>query len=232
MPKTYLEPDEVGQIEHAATNLRDRLLIRMLYRLACRVSEVLGIGEDDIDFIDGAVIIAHLKVRINLSCPKCGAKLSRTAKFCPGCGVAVEQAVSKATEHPHKRVIPIDSDTLALLRDYIARGGPVQVNGKRLIFGISRRRACEIVGECARKAGVGPLINPETREPRGISPHRLRDAFATMAVNKDGSPNSIRMLQEQLGHESIATTMKYKKVSDGELKEWYDRLMQPDTNKG
>ncbi len=225
MPKTYLEPEEVGQLEQAAGNLRDRLLIRLLFRPGCRVSEVLAIGEDDIDF-RGTVTIQHLKVRIKLSCPECGARLAKTAKFCPGCGVSVEQAVSKATEHPHKRVIPIDGATLALLREYIDRGGPVQVDGRKLLFGIKRRRAAEIVGECAARAGLGPLVNPETGELRGISPHRLRDAFAVMAVKAGDSSDDIRLLQEQLGHQSIVTTMKYRKVSGEELKEWYGRLMK------
>lgn len=232
MPKTYLEPEEVSRLEAAATNLRDRLFIRLAFRLGCRVSEALGVGEDDIDFRDGTVTIEHLKVRINLSCPECGARLSKTAKFCPGCGVSVERAVSKAAEHPHKRVLPVDRDTLALLREYIDRGGPVQIDGRKLLFGIRRRRACEIVADCAAKAGLGKLVNPETGEPRGISPHRLRDAFAVMAVKKDDSADSIRLLQEQLGHQSIVTTMKYRKVSGEELKEWYGRLMKPDSDEG
>ena len=232
MPKTYLEPEEVGRLEAAAGNLRDRLLIRVLFRLGCRVSEALAIGEGDIDFKGGAVTIEHLKVRVKLSCPMCDTRLSKTAKFCPGCGVSVEQAVSKATEHPHKRVLPVDEDTLALIREFIDRGGPVQVDGRKLLFGIRRRRAGEIVGECAARARLGPLVNPETGEVRGISPHRLRDAFAVMAVKEDDSADSIRLLQEQLGHQSIVTTMKYRKVSGEELKEWYGRLMKPDNHDG
>jgi integrase/recombinase XerD len=103
----------------------------------------------------------------------------------------------------------------------------VQVDGRKLLFGIKRRRAAEVVGECAARAGLGPLVNPETGEMRGISPHRLRDAFAVMAVKEDDSADSIRLLQEQLGHQSIVTTMKYRKVSGEELKEWYGRLMKP-----
>ena len=42
--KTYLEPREVESLEQAATNLRDRLLISLLFRSAPRVSEALAIG--------------------------------------------------------------------------------------------------------------------------------------------------------------------------------------------
>ena len=41
--KTYLEPKEIDQIEQATECLRDKLLVRLLARLGCRVSEALGI---------------------------------------------------------------------------------------------------------------------------------------------------------------------------------------------
>ena len=49
--KTYLEPKEVDQIEQAAECLRDKLLVRLLAHLGCRVSEALGITVSDIDFL-------------------------------------------------------------------------------------------------------------------------------------------------------------------------------------
>jgi len=45
MTRTYLEADEVAKLEAAATNLRDRLLIRLLYHLGCRITEALTIGK-------------------------------------------------------------------------------------------------------------------------------------------------------------------------------------------
>ena len=47
--RTYLTLDQVEQLEEIATNLCDRLLIRLLFRLGCRVSEALAIGVEDID---------------------------------------------------------------------------------------------------------------------------------------------------------------------------------------
>jgi hypothetical protein len=93
--KTYLEPDEIQRLEDAARYLRNRLLIRLLFRLGCRISEVLGIAVDDIDFNRGTATIEHLKVRVKLSCPECAARLSKTSRFCPGCGVKVEKAVAE-----------------------------------------------------------------------------------------------------------------------------------------
>jgi integrase/recombinase XerD len=222
--KTYLEPNEVGRIEQAAECLRDKLLVRLLARLGCRVSEAIGITVSDIDFDQGTVTIVHLKRRIKLSCPNCKARLSRTARFCPGCGSLVEQAVINEREHRRHRVLPADDDTLDMLREYITRGGPVGVNGHRLLFGMTRHNAWFIIKNCAVRAGLEKLVNRETGQVKGISPHRLRDAFATQAIKLDGSSDGLRLLQEHLGHQSIATTMKYRKVSGDEHRDWYQRL--------
>ena len=126
--------------------------------------------------------------------------------------------------HRRKRTLPIDEDTLRMLREYIDRGGPVGTKSRQLLFGLSRGRAWLIVKECADRAGLGYLVNPETGEFRGISPHRLRDAFAVHAVKLDDSSDGLRMLQEHLGHQSITTTMRYRKISGEEQREWYKRL--------
>ena len=90
--KAYLESEEVARMEQAATNLRDRLLIRLLFRLGCRVSEALAIKVEDIDFTHGTVTIKHLKSRLKLSCPNCGARLGMSHSFCPKCGFRLDEA--------------------------------------------------------------------------------------------------------------------------------------------
>jgi integrase/recombinase XerD len=138
----------------------------------------------------------------------------------------VEEVITQQQEHRRVRTLPLDDDTLELLRDYIRRGGPVPREGKMLIFGINRHRAWQIVSECAERAGLPKLINPETGKVHNVSPHRLRDAFACHAVKLDDSGDGLRLLQEQLGHVSISTTMRYRKVAGKELKEWYRRLWE------
>lgn len=90
--KTYLEPDEVTLMEKATTNLRDRLLIHLLFHLGCRVSEALALTVEDIDFNHGTISIIHLKRRLKLSCPNCGTRLSLSHTFCPKCGVKVDES--------------------------------------------------------------------------------------------------------------------------------------------
>ncbi len=229
MPKAYLEPSDVEKLERTAEYLRDRLLIRLLFHLGCRVSEALGIRVQDIDFKASTVTIEHLKQRIRLACPDCGARLAKAAKFCPGCGEKVGKAQEEEEEHRRYRALPLDQETLAMLKEYVKRGGMTK---EGLLFGLSRHRAWQVVRECAMKAQLPCLVNPESGREQGVSPHRLRDAFAVHAVKLDDSGDGLRLLQQHLGHTSFNTTARYRKVSGEEQKEWYDRLWKGDSSDG
>jgi integrase/recombinase XerD len=222
--KTYLQPPDVESVEDQASSMRNKVLIRVLFRTGCRISEALGLTVDDVDFQDNTLTIQHLKTRLSLSCSECGSRLAKRHCFCPGCGKQVRDPLEKEQERRRVRTIPLDDDTLEMLRDYVRQGGPVARNGKLLLFGITRGRAWQVIKECADKAGLGKLVNPETGRMHHVSPHRLRDAFAVMAVQHDDSTDAIRMLQEQLGHANIGTTMRYRKVAGHELREWYQGL--------
>jgi len=222
--KAYVEPEEVTQMEKKASNLRDKLLVRLLFHLGCRVSEALALAVEDIDFGRAILTIKHLKRQIKLSCSNCGARLGAVHLFCPKCGGRIEKSRTEEQEHRRQRVLPIDSDSLKMLKEYVRRGGPVVKEGKALIFGINRHRAWQIVKVCAERAGLPKLTNPETGKVHNVSPHKLRDAFAVMAVKQNDSGDGLRMLQEHLGHQSFNTTAKYRKVSGKEHRDWYQKL--------
>jgi integrase/recombinase XerD len=232
MVKAYLEATEILRLEKAATNVRDKLVVRLLYHLGCRVSEALSLTVEDIDLQHGTVTIEHLKLRIKLACPNCSARLGKGHTFCPKCGIRVEKAVTREQEHRRMRMLPLDDGTLEMLKDYINRGGPVSKNGKRLIFGINRHRAWQVIRECADRAGLPKLVNPETGKVHNVSPHKLRDAFAVHAVKVDDSGDGLRLLQEHLGHVSFNTTARYRKVAGDELKDWYSKLWEKEAKPG
>jgi len=221
MNKTYLESNDITKLENEATNLRDKLLIRLLFHLGCRISEALALKVEDIDLDAGTVTILHLKTKLSLSCPACGTNLGRSHCFCPKCGAKVLDAVTEARERRRLRTIPIDSETGSMLADFIKRD-----KTQNLIFRINRHRAWQIISGCARKAGLPDLINPESGKTHHVSPHKLRDAFAVNAVKTDDSGDGLRMLQVHLGHTSFNTTAKYRKVSGDEQKAWYERLWE------
>jgi integrase/recombinase XerD len=138
--------------------------------------------------------------------------------------------LARDQQHRRQRVLPVDSEILSMLREYIERGGPVIKDGKKLIFGINRHRVWQIVKQCAEKAGLPKLVNPETGIVHNVSPHCLRSAFAIHAVKVNDTGDGLRMLQEHLGHQSFNTTAKYRKVAGEEHREWVRRLWDRDTD--
>jgi len=222
--KTYLEVQELLVMEKAAGNLRDRLLVKLLFHLGCRISEALALTVTDIDFNKSTVIIKHLKSRIEVFCPNCGARLGVTHVFCPKCGVKVEERVAREQQYRRQRVLPLDKDTMEIVKQYVDRSGPVLRDEKAFIFGVNRHRAWQIVRDCAEKAELPKLINPETGRIHNISPARLRDAFAVHAMKSDDSGDGLRLLQEHLGHASFNTTARYRKISGREHQDWYHKL--------
>jgi integrase/recombinase XerD len=225
--KVYLDVNDITTLEQASTNLRDRLLVRLLFHSGCRISEALALEVSDVDIDAGTIRIQHLKSRLRLSCNVCGTRLGKSHTFCPKCGIAVKDAVAKALEHRRMRLLPLDKETLEMLDEFITRGGPIKYEDKILIFGIGRHRAWQIIKDYAVKAGLPRLVNPETGKIHNITPHKLRDAFAVNAIKHDDSGDGLRLLQEHLGHVSFNTTAKYRKVAGEELKGWYDKLWQP-----
>ena len=229
MAREYLDQSDIIRLEAAASNPRDGLLIHLLFRLGCRVSELLAISLGDVDLDAKSLTIIHLKARISLSCSQCGTKLGLRHDYCPACGAKTETSASSRSEKRKMRVLPVDDDTVRMIREYIDECRAIARNGKIYLFGITRHRAWQIVRECAAKAGLSALRNPETGRPRGVSPHRLRDAFAVVAMKNDDSGDGMRMLQEHLGHASFNTTARYRKVAVEEHRAWYGKLWTPES---
>jgi len=233
--KTYLEVSEIDLLEANAVTfdrraqawvpcLRDRLLIRLIFRTGCRVGEIVPLGVEDLDLDLAMVKVVKEKDRLQLFCPDCGQRLARSHKYCQGCAHELTTVEKRLQDSRRQRIIPLDPETVAMVKEFIDRGGPVMKDGRLLLFGITRVQAWRIISLAAKRAGLGPLVNPETGREHGVSPHRLRDALATHAVSVDGSTDGIRMLQEQLGHKNIGQTMRYKKVAGEEQKDWYGKL--------
>ena len=117
--KAYLHANDVDRLLKATTNLRDCLLIRLLFRLGCRVSEALDLTVQDINFDSHEVSIIHLKSRIKILCSHCEARLSRYHCFCPVCGSRTSASGTQERKHRRRRILPIDYETLRMLKDYL-----------------------------------------------------------------------------------------------------------------
>ncbi len=228
--KEYLDMDETIKLEEAALYFRDQVLIRILRRLGCRISEALGIEVKHVDFKNRTITIEHEKVRIKRWCPFClnkgdKVRLSKKAKFCPVCGENIAKMVEDSRKDREYRCLPVDEASLKMVKEYIERGGPIQVkDGRLLLFGITRQYAWQIVKTCAERANLPKIINVKHQVVHNVSPHKLRDAFATNAANADSSMEGMRRLQEHLGHQEINTTMKYVRVTGQQHRDWFEKV--------
>ena len=146
--KAYLSLEQVDKIITVATNLRDKLLVRIPWRTGIRVSELIGIKESDIDPENRAVIIKVQKMR------------KRDGK-------AIER----------RRVIPIDQGTLDMVREYLQWRKQFPYKGD-LLFPISRQRVDQIYWKLGRRAGIKEIGDPAVSKHRKLHPHVLRHSFA------------------------------------------------------
>jgi integrase/recombinase XerC len=161
-------------------DLRDRAILELLYATGIRVSELVGVGVDDLHY-DERLIRVRGK-----------GKKERLVPF-----------GRKATEalQAYVRVRPLLLDKrpgeTAVFLNY--RGGR-----------LTARSVERMVGKAIRRTAVS----------RRISPHSLRHSFATHLLGRGAD---LRVIQELLGHASLATTQKYTHVDVRQLLEVYKK---------
>ncbi|MBA3250513.1 MAG: site-specific tyrosine recombinase XerD [Geodermatophilaceae bacterium] len=116
-----------------------------------------------------------------------------------------------------QRLVPVGSYALAAVQAYLVRGRPALAAAGRghamLLLNarggpLTRQSAWTILRTVAERAGV----------PGPVSPHTLRHSFATHLL--DGGAD-VRVVQELLGHASVATTQLYTLVTVDRLREVY-----------
>ena len=116
-----------------------------------------------------------------------------------------------------ERIVPVGSFALAAVDAYLTRGRPeLSRRGRatpRLFLGargapLSRQSAWLVIQGAAERAGL----------TAHVSPHTLRHSFATHLLQGGAD---VRVVQELLGHASVATTQIYTHVSVDALRDVY-----------
>jgi len=128
-----------------------------------------------------------------------------------------EEVVRLTGKGEKQRVVPVGSYARAAVNAYIVRARPtLSGRGKAtpaLFLGargqrVSRQNAWLIIRAAAERAG---LTVP-------VSPHTLRHSFATHLL---AGGADVRVVQELLGHSSVATTQIYTLVTVDTLRDMY-----------
>ncbi|HVV30880.1 MAG TPA: site-specific tyrosine recombinase XerD [Mycobacteriales bacterium] len=196
LPKA-LDVDEVDALLAAAgfdqTELafRDRALLELLYATGARISEAVALDVDD--------LVDDGEARIS----------SPTSR---GTGTVLLRG-----KGGKERLVPVGRAALESIDAYLVQARPelarrgrgssallLNARGGRL----SRQSAWTVLRAAADKAGIR----------RDVSPHTLRHSFATHLL--DGGAD-VRVVQELLGHASVATTQIYTRVTVDRLREVY-----------
>ena len=179
------------------TGLRNRAILEFLYATGARVSEMLATDLDDIH-------------------------LGEKPRDENGESIAVPGYVRLFGKGGKERLVPLGSYAQRALEDYIVRARPMFAShgkGTAALFlngrgsRLGRQGAWLILKEAAEEAGLSS----------DFSPHSIRHSFATHLVQGGAD---IRVVQELLGHASIATTQVYTKVTPEGMLEVY-RMAHP-----
>ncbi|MEJ3403622.1 site-specific tyrosine recombinase XerD [Rathayibacter sp. YIM 133350] len=116
-----------------------------------------------------------------------------------------------------QRIVPVGSYARAAIDSYLVRARPaLSARGSAtpaLFLGlrgqrVSRQNAWLIIRAAAAKAGIATEV----------SPHTLRHSFATHLL---AGGADVRVVQELLGHSSVATTQIYTMVTADTLRDMY-----------
>jgi integrase/recombinase XerD len=173
---------------------RDRALLELLYGTGARISEALGLDVDDLDL---------------------------SGQRGPDGVVATVRLAGKGGK---QRIVPLGSYACRALDAYLVQARPVLAAGARKSqHGASQPGRAVFLnargGRLTRQGAWGALRAAAAKAGLAeISPHMLRHSFATHLL--DGGAD-VRVVQELLGHASVATTQVYTLVTVDKLREVY-----------
>jgi integrase/recombinase XerC len=182
--------------------VRDRAILETLYSTGARVSELVGVNEDDLNLTEGLV---RLRGK------------GRKERIVPIGAVAVE-AIQEYFSH-------VQRSTFDGRGSALAKSKPMIPNVERRTSNIEASRTAVFrnlrSGRLTARS-VGRIVSHYSSQLAGgqVSPHALRHSFATHLLDEGAD---LRAIQEMLGHASLATTQKYTHLATDQLLEVYDR---------
>jgi integrase/recombinase XerD len=109
----------------------------------------------------------------------------------------------------HRLAFVVDPKTLQVQKDHLAARTRIETESQALFLNASGKRLstqgmAKVIARLRRKAGI----------ERHVTPHMLRHTIATMLLRNGAD---VRVVQEFLGHSSIATTQRYTHITKEHL---------------
>jgi site-specific recombinase XerD len=189
----YLEPRQIARLIQAATNPRDALLVRIPWRTGIKVSELVGIRIQGIDFENRAIVVKVQKIR---------------------------KEDGKVIER--KRVVPVDEGTLDMVKGYLQWRKQFPYQGD-LLFPITRQRVNQILWKLGKRAGITNIGTPVVSKYTKFHPHLLRHSFSIHCIKHGMSIDRLqRILGYQVATTSVNLQYSLKDLHRDYDRVWKD----------
>jgi integrase/recombinase XerD len=193
----YIDPEQYEKMLENA-NLRDEVLLRLLWDTGVRASEVIKITESDIERDEREIAIETAKSR------KLKSNKTRSLHYSRRTEATLREWLDEGGRDSYLGVGDDDDEGHVL----VTKQQPKMAVG----------RVTEIVDERAEDAGIQEEVYEDQagRSRRRVTAHTLRHSYAVHRV-KNGMP--LVYLQVLLGHSDIDITRKYLHFRDDDIKD-------------
>jgi len=232
-----LSKKNVSRLINAAQNPRDKAILEMFYATGCRISELLNVSLEHVDFSRQTIMVngktgdrrvffgsaAKRSLKAYLRGRKTGFLFESQYPVQKGCvswngscwaGYWLDY--TRGSGYPRQRCIALGPAAIGMKRAWEKFKelipNPDRGHIRKKPHPLTRAGVSQIFKEAAFRAGIGRATS-----------HNLRHSFAVHMLDNGAD---IRHVQELLGHTSLATTHRYAQVASAPIA-WAYRTFHP-----